>query len=299
MQTRIAKSPRVQGLELPQGFMRALLFSQVMALVWWGVSLYIDSLDPFFAWNDQIRAFRAAAAMPLTPYEAHFLNPPWAVLFVWPFAQLPLAWGSLAQTMVYFAALSGVVYKFGGGMRAVVLMLGSYFAFTGVYELNIEWVVVVGLLLPPAWGVPFVLAKPQLALTYYLAWPRQTVARAVIVGLLTLLISFAVWGWWPPLMLDNTSRLLSYHVANIAPQYQFGWLISLAIGIPFLSYAFYKRDVVLLILAWLFFVPYIGAYSVLLHVGLASIKWPRVMLIVVLVTWAVYGTNLLQVIVNR
>lgn len=289
---------QVHRLPLPKGMTRALIFSQVMAIVWWAVSLAIDSLGKFVVWNDQMRAFRAAAAIPLTPYEAHFLNPPWAVLFVWPFAQIPLAWGVLAQTMIYFAALVGVIYKFGGGMRAVVLMLSSYFAFAAVFELNIEWIVIVGLLLPPLWGVPLVLAKPQLALTYYLGLPRQTFVRAVIVGLVTLLISFAVWGWWPPLMFDNTSRLLSYHVANIAPQYQFGWLFSLAIGIPMLGYAFYKRDTVLLILAWLFFVPYIGAYSILLHVGFASIKWPRVMLVIVLVTWVIYGSSALRFILT-
>ena len=68
-----------------------------------------------------------------------------------------------------------------------------------------------------------------------------------------------------------------------------GVLISFGIGIALAWIAFRRRDPVLSILAWLFFVPYIKIYSLLLPLALLAVRWPRFALLVSAVMWIVYG----------
>src|SRR5262249_32923785 len=147
-------------------------------------------------------------------------------------------------------------------------------ALDATLELNIDWLVCIGLLVPPALSGPFLLIKPQDALGVWLTFRRKALFRAGFVCLVIFLISLLVWGWWPTQLLEAL-RLGRYVGFNLAPTSYLTVPISAAIGLFLAWWAFRRRDPIIAIFAWLFFVPYIGFYGLLLHFALLSVRFRR------------------------
>jgi hypothetical protein len=268
---------------------KALIVSQVFALVWWGIALQVrlHALAP--AWIDQENIFMPAARQVADPFQVGwYTNPPWAALLLAPFGVMPLSLSTLAQTALYFAILTALIFKFGGGLKAVLITLTSFVAFDAVIELNIDWLVALGLLVPPTWSGPLLLVKPQVAPGYWLSLkPRQLVYSVVFV-LVVLLISLILWPGWPQAMRDAVAPLTE-RSHNLAPMSLLPPIISVAIGGVLTWCAVKRHDPLIGILAGLFFVPYIALYSLLIPFALAAIRWPRVTLLVSIVMWLIYG----------
>ena len=99
----------------------------------------------------------------------YFANPPWTAALLAPFGLLPLELSALLQIGLYFAILTGVIYKFGGSFKTVLIVFTSFMALDSAIELNVEWLVALGLLVPAALSGPLLLVKPQIALGYGLS----------------------------------------------------------------------------------------------------------------------------------
>src|SRR4051794_36983769 len=99
----------------PRELITLIGMALVFALVWWLLALSQRNGTRFLIWDDQASTFMSALTFLRNPYgSAGFFNPPWAMVLLIPFDRLPLEWGALAQIMIYFVLLAGVVYKFGG-----------------------------------------------------------------------------------------------------------------------------------------------------------------------------------------
>jgi hypothetical protein len=131
------------------------------------------------------------------PYEAagRFINPPWTAGLLLPFAWLPLKVSTLLQTCLYFAILTSVIFRFNGTLRGVLIALSSFMAFDAVVELNIDWPVCIGLLVPPAFSGLFLFIKPQLALGCYFSLKRSQLVQAALLMIGVGAPSVVVWGW--------------------------------------------------------------------------------------------------------
>lgn len=281
---------------LSSPLVRALLFSQVMALIWWLAAAWIKTYDVIPVWYDQENIWLRSAQFTADPYQVRgYVNPPWASVIMLPFALLPVPLAVLAQICLYFAAITGVIFRLGGGGRATVIALTSFIAFDNGLEPSIDWMTVVGLLLPPVLSAPFIFVKPQTALGYYAGVaPRQWlyfIGSAAAVGLVSLL----VWDWWLPAMLANVERYTLSAFANLAPMTFLTPFVSIPIGIFLMWQTFRRRDPLLGVLAWLFFIPYIALYSLLLHFALVCVRFPRVALIVSVAMWIGYGRFLIPI----
>jgi hypothetical protein len=144
-------------------------------------------------------------------------------------------------------------------------------------------------MLVPVWASgPFVLAKPQIGLGYYIGlkpsdWLRALVLL-VIVGILTLMI----WGWWPEMMLSAAVETTLDRVFNVAP-IKFLGFVSILIGLVLAFFAYRRQDSPLGILAWLFITPYIAVYSIPLILGMLAIRWPLLALLFSVVSWLILG----------
>lgn len=292
-QTRLAlaEQPRVVlwRFSLPRSLARALLFSQLMALVWWLAALGVNGLGLAFVWTDQGGIFMPAAQQFGAPYQVHgFINPPYTALLLLPFSLLPLPLSILLQLCIYFAALTGVIFKFGGGLRETVLALSSFIALDNALELNVDWFTCLALLLPAAWSVPLMIIKPQNALSVYLLENRQNILKVILAGLLTLAVTLPFWGFWPVDMLEAARSNLGWQWANLAPMHILSAPVSIVLGLLVGYIAFRQRDPILMILAWLFFIPYIKLYSLLLHFALAAVRWWRVTVIISVCMWVIY-----------
>jgi hypothetical protein len=276
-------------LTISPSLVKALWISQGFALLWWLVTLWLRGQE-VIVWNDQVISFRAALAQFGDPFAVPtYVNPPWVLILFAPFALPPLEISTLVQTGLYFAILTGIIFRFGGGLQAVLITLSSFVALDAVLQLNVDWIVCIGLLVPVAYSGPFLLIKPQLALGYYFAFRPRDWLRAGLYTLPVLLVSLLVWGWWPLAMLEKSQTVIVGRMFNIAPLHLLPWFVSLLVGAGLALHAYRRRDPVIGILAWLFFTPYIALYSLLLALALAAIRWPLLALIINVSMWVVYG----------
>ncbi len=278
---------------------KSLVFAQIMALIWWLVALWLRGLG-IVMWFDQMTVFRPAAQNALHPYTVpRFFNTPWVAPILAPFSWLPLELSTLLQAALLLSVLTLVIFRFGGDFWVVVLTLTSYMCLDSILQLNVEWVAMIGLLLPVTYSAPFLAIKPQLALGYYFGVHPKKWLPIGIVGAVTLLISLIIWGFWIPIMLGSTQLSKDARYFNIAPINLLPWPVAVAIGL-FLAYrAFRRQDEALGILAGFFFVPYFAPYSLPLIFAIVAIKARRLAIIIYFSMWVIYGGAILSGILQR
>jgi hypothetical protein len=287
------------------GFRRALGVALLLAVGWWLVGLGFGALTGVQPWADQRTTFTQAVHHLADPYPAlAWPYVPWTALLLAPFGLLPWQFAVLVQMLLYFAILTALIFKFEGGFWTVVLVLTSAIAFDTALEINIEWLVCLGLLLPPAWSGPLLLVKPQVALGYGLSFDRWEIVRAGVVVLAVVIAALILWPGWPDAMLADIRQntLGSWGATiNIAPVELLSTALPDAVarvlayggGLALGLLAFRRKDVVLGVLAWLLVVPYATFYSLMPAYALAATRWPKVALIFSLTTWALYAIVLL------
>lgn len=140
-----------------------------------------------------------------SPYTVDFQNPPWTLLFLLPFALLPPEVGRAAMLLVGFSGFA--YFALAKGARPVVLglFLISPPVLHSLINSGIDWLVLLGLLMPPQIGLFFVVIKPQIGVAVVIFWLveawrkggwREAVRVFWPVTLLTL-ISFVIFGLWP------------------------------------------------------------------------------------------------------
>ncbi len=270
---------------------RHLLLASALAWVWWLLALQWYQ-DPavrargIYIWGDQAWTFLAVRDRLATPYAvAGFVNPPWVQLVMLPLTFLPFVWAVWAQMQLYFILLVLLVRRHGGDTLAVLVVLTSPFALDTAVELNIEWLVVLGMLLPPPYGAPFLLAKPQIGLGYVVGYtPRQLLWWLVGAGA-AVLGAWLVWGaWWQDLLRNLETSPVSA-LLNNAPHTFLGAPLAFALGGVLLLWAWRRRSHVLGVLGWLCFVPYIATYSLMVPFALVTARLPRGGLLVSVGLW--------------
>jgi hypothetical protein len=272
-----------------------LLMAAALAVILWGIAYQVRINDLMLTWDDQISTFTSALTYLSRPYDAPgFYNAPWTMLFLAPFDPLPLEVATLLHIMLYCLLLALIVHKFGGGKWALLVALTSALAVDMALEVNIDWLIYVGLLVPPAWSAPFLMIKPQAAWGYVFSFRREEFIRASLVGAVVLALSFLIWGNWPQdwqaaVALDDINPM-----ANAAPlSFLPVWAV-LPLGLALGWYAFRKRDPLLCTIAGVFFVPYIAVNSLVLIFTLLSIRWTRAMFILSGSIWLMVGWLLIQ-----
>ncbi len=271
---------------VPRELITLICIALVIAVIWWLVALHERAGTRFLVWDDQASTFTSALTFLQHPNDSPgFFNPPWAMILLIPFDPLPLEWAAFAQICLYFVLLAGIVYKFGGNKWSLIVALTSLLAVDTALEINIDWMVCIGLLVPAVWSAPFLMVKPQAAFGYVFSFKRRDFVRATIVGLVVMLAAFLFWGNWP-LAMWNSMQLNDTNVlVNLAPKNIIGLPVSIIVGIALGIYAFRKRDPILCTAAGFFFVPYTAPNSVLIIFTLLACRWPRALLLVSAVCW--------------
>ena len=161
---------------------------------------------PGIDWSETFRLSGLAALQGKSPFLIEgFRYPPWAVLAVMPFAWLPENIGRAAFLVASLIAFAYVPYRLG----AKPLTLGAYLISPPVVHCllnaNIDWLPILGFVLPPRIGLFFVIIKPQVGIGMVIYWLvdillhkgwRETVKTFAPVSI-ALLLSFAIFGFWP------------------------------------------------------------------------------------------------------
>lgn len=273
---------------IPRELITLMGIALVFAVVWWLLALSQRNGTRFLVWDDQTSTFLSALTFLRTPYQsAGFFNPPWAMVLLIPFDPLPVEVATLAQISLYFVLLAGIVYKFKGSKWSLIIALSSLLAVDTALEINIDWMVCIGLLVPAVWSAPFLMVKPQAAFGYVFSFKRRDFIRASIVGMIVILVAFLIWGNWPLDLWNNIQEYQTNILVNLAPKNILSLPIAFAIGTALGIYAFRKRDPILCTAAGVFFVPYTAPNSVLIIFTLLACRWPKATLLVSVVSWFV------------
>jgi hypothetical protein len=235
--------------------------------------------------EDFLDAFWPAAHIPLHPYNIpKFLNPPWVALLLYPLTPLP---ERIVQAFIAFLNMAItllLVARFGGNRWSFILTVTSSPFLSLLFQGNIDFLPMAAFLIPPNWGLALMLSKPQVGIMSGLIWFKQARNKVLflIPAVALLLISFTIWGWWVPGMLQQTLNSSSRSVGpwNISP---FPWLVP--VGFLLLYYAWELEDELIAVAATLCLVPYFAAYSLTAMFAMLAARNPRAGFIAWVVLW--------------
>jgi len=141
-----------------------------------------------------------------TPYtNPLFYNPPWALIPLMPFALLPerLGWALLASTT--FFAFAFTAHRMGARWYVILILLTLPQTLYNGLQVNVDWLVALGFLMPPKIGLFFIMMKPQLGAPLALLWLIESwreggwrrVLQTFMPITIAFLISFAIFGFYP------------------------------------------------------------------------------------------------------
>ncbi|MDQ7028965.1 MAG: hypothetical protein Q9O62_03910 [Ardenticatenia bacterium] len=248
-----------------------LLFGGAIAGVTVAVAqaLYPGGVD----WQNTYRPATLAVLSWASPYTVEiFHSPPWTTFPLIPLAVFPTRIGFGLNFCLSLLVTGFVAYRLGARRITLVAILLSYpVLFSTVYG-NVDWLVYLGVVLSPRWGLFLVLTKPQAGMGLAFYWLvehyRQGGLRRVIEHFapvsLAFVLSLFLFGPWPLTGLVEVTQPFN---ASLWPQ-------SLPIGLVMLVAAVRSRRPGLALAASPFLSPYTTASSwgsALL--GLLPLQW--------------------------
>ena len=189
-------------------------------------------------------------------YRAPF--PFWTFLALAPFALLPYWVGRVLLFISSILAFSLTARKMGADLIQLTLFLTSSAVVGCLNNGNIDWLVTLGLWMPPQVGLFFVLIKPQIGIGIALYWLRnawgQGGIRQVVKTFLPIslgyLASFILYGSWLQLGTYGT---------NPDNMSAFPWVMP--IGGFLLGYGLMNRKKDLSIFSGALLAPYVSQFS--------------------------------------
>jgi hypothetical protein len=236
--------------------------------------------------------FRPAALMVLhgqSPYNLPlFFSPPWLFILLIPLSLLPAKIGSVLVAIANPAAYGFVAHKLGAKPWVILAILMTPQICFGVYNPNFDWVVALGLLMPPEIGLFFVLVKPQIGIAVALFWLVEAwrtgkfreIVRVFWPISITFLASLFIFGIWPLHSLEVTNRLWNISL----------WPYSIPFGLVLFYFSIRLQKINLSITASPFVTPYLAGYSLPLAI-LGLLPSQAYTLMGVGALWIIYFTK--------
>jgi hypothetical protein len=200
------------------------------------------SLPHGLDWHDTYRPAALAVLHGQSPYTVEiYYAAPWAAWLLIPFAVLPTSLGQMMIFLSGVAAYTYIAWRLGAPPVSLFLFLSSAAVIGCLINGNIEWLPLLGAVLPPQIGLILLAVKPQVGLGLGLYWLitiwRQRGFREVVitfapVGVL-LLLSLLLYGLWPL----RFSQTVAWSSDNVT-LFPYG----IGIGLVLLVRAFQTRD---------------------------------------------------------
>lgn len=161
------------------------------------------------AGQDWLHTYRPAARAVIqgqSPYTVEiYYAAPWAAWILAPVALLPDRYGRMAFFLISLAAYMYTAYRLGARGASLLIFLCSSVVLGCLFEGNIEWLALLGAVLPAPIGLIFLAIKPQVGIglgVYWLVtiWREQGFRQAAITFApvtVLLALSFLLYGLWP------------------------------------------------------------------------------------------------------
>lgn len=254
-------------MKLLQAERKRVLFYTILILVGVGLTAVMSSVLP--AGVDWDKTFYPAARQALAlrnpyttggPYQSFgdwlpllplsesaagaanmFYNPPWALLPLLPLALLPSNIGRALLLLVSLLAFGYAAYKLGAKPLALAAFLASPPVLHCLLNANVDWMPVLGFVLPPQIGLFLVVIKPQLGWTVAVFWLVESFRKGGVKEALRVFtpiglayaVSYVVFGFSPLAFNQETSDL--WWNASL-------WPVSIPVGLGLLAAALRQRQ---------------------------------------------------------
>lgn len=162
----------------------------VKTIIVFTVAASILMMSPLY-YSDWAGAFRASALNWLDPYyrQDFVFNPPWIFPLLYGFALFPTKTGGSLLMGVAIASF----YWYLNDVIKTVILIGSIPAMAMIALGQLDFLLLIGLMLPPWLGLPFMVLKPQATL---LCIPKRLNRRSIMSLTVVMLISVMIWGFW-------------------------------------------------------------------------------------------------------
>jgi hypothetical protein len=207
--------------------------------------------------------------------EIRFYNPAWTLIPLLPLAVLPAKIGLLFNAITSMAVLVGVTRRLRMSIWEFFLLAISPMHLQMMLYGNIEWVPLLGILLPPPLAMVFFATKPQAAiglilLTISNQWMKER-WKGLILTLAPTVVLFGLstWLWGIPYLpgINNPGQ------RSLFPY-------SLVVGLPALILALKKNDTKLAAFVGPFVSPYITFHGYLPALFPFKGKWMAVAVLI-------------------
>lgn len=205
--------------------LKTLLVLTLGAIVLYGFVRVLPSLQIGMDWEQVYRPAALALANGKSPYTVVFYAAPWSVIPLVPFALLPPDLGNAGVFILGLSAFAYVAYKLGAGPGNMSIFLLSAPVVGCLIFGNIEWMPLLGFVLPAPIGLIFAVIKPQVGIGLVIYWfvhilrtkgIWEVIKTFTPVTLVTLL-SFWMYGFWPLLfqktMEQSQTSSLAYNTS--------------------------------------------------------------------------------------
>jgi hypothetical protein len=141
------------------------------------------------------------------------------------------------------AAFGYTAFRLGGKPIALAMFLISPPVLHCLLNANLDWLPLLGFILPPPVGLFFLAVKPQVGSVVALFWLVEAWRRGKwketfrVFGPVTaaLILSLLIYGWWPLNMLKATEYTLWWNASL--------WPWSIPVGLVFTALALWRRKI--------------------------------------------------------
>lgn len=271
--TNAKRLPNLTRQQVLIGLGAAALMIALVAVL---SSAYPVGVDWLYTFHPAVQNWQA-------PYGKveDFTNPPWLLLFL-PHGALPLNIGNAINFTLNITVLMLAVRHYGGDWQTLILVFTSPFMLDLARTNNVDWVPLLATMLPPRWGLPLLMVKPQALGGIALIWLKRTGYRPrsvlMLVAPLTvvILLSFVIYGWWP----GNVAGIPDDTTWNIAP-----FPFAIPVGLYLLYRAYRADDTALAAISTLFVTTYVAPYSLTGLFAIMGSRYKRDTAIAYLTAW--------------
>jgi hypothetical protein len=215
--------------------------------------------------GDDLDVFMPATRLLLagkSPYnEPMFFTPVWTLLPFIPLTVLPPLIGRAILFIVILFSFAYSAWRFGAKPVAIVAFLLSPPVIMTLWLSSIDWIPILGFVLPPQIGLFFVATKPQMGSVVALFWlveAFRTGGTKKVIKIFwpitaAILLTFVFFGLWP-LQASNRDIVNIGHNSSL-------WPVSIPVGLGLLVATFHKRNISYAMAASPCLSPYVMATS--------------------------------------
>jgi len=246
------------NVDKPMRIKKVFEIAAIIILVLFSLWFEYQYLPIGVDWEETFRPATLEFMAGHSPYTVEgFFNPPWLLIPLIPLALLPIRISNLIIVDIGFLCYLFILFRL--KIRPIIALLFLLFPTTllVLQSNNIDWLIMLGFLLPPQIGLFLVLIKPQVGIAMAIYWlivsPNKIKTFMPIT--LAFLISFAIYGFWISKLAIRAAR--GYHGQldiNFFPN-----LVPLGLALLIVSIRKHKDGFAYM--ASPFLAPYLAAYS--------------------------------------